>query len=1252
MKIYWDRIIGDPSLLEGYQETINKIVFGNYKAADLDLKKLSGHRVYSVRVNRRDRLLFTTIHVQGKAYLLLLEVVPEHDYQKSRFLKSGVLRNYLEKNAKGLTEEIINFEEGFIDCAEEEIKLEGSAEDPGQLQYAQVEFYNKTFIEFNVRQQEVKRAPLPLLVSGPPGSGKTCGAFAILTQAALQQNQENGASFLYITESADLVKVIQEMWEEFAAYYGVANNKVQCKTYRQMLHELDPVTKEKQFVGEEHFFTWFTTYVAKRKKICKTTQKGARSKNSEEIKILDEFVKQQEQVYQEFRILGAYSNPMEYMKLGEKQSLFHSPRRKQWLLEAYTSYTKELDSSKFLNPAFYFFESKSNYSLVVADEAQDWSFLQLMLISNLAQDCAFLMDTHQSLRDKISKRPFLFDLYEKRRKKLTHVELSTTYRCPSNVIPLVNEVIDIKNVLTGGIADKNEFVEIADSQNTDSVGEIRWRDRFSDNELAELIKAASTPAVAVITHERFKKEASALFKTPLVFSSDKIKGLEYPITIIYKPLEHELFIEANTILTQNIKSLGKTIHRAKEGIGNVKFGPLFNQLFVMLTRTQDMTVIYQENHRGLETLINRLYLKVIPNSSNQPLAYEMATTMNWQDEAKKQYQNGNIEQAKQIFIEKLGKQEADFVSFFSPKPQVTVISQEKQRSDQVTQKEQQAKLTKPDVIVKKALLTKEKKLTKEQYVEGLLKNCTANNLRKLFKDPNATKYLFEIVLPGKKCLFLELASSEHSHDLLIDVLNQNSAFCELITAKHLESIYAGTAEKPLLLSLIPYKKIPALLYVLVSSNRMLAHKLSAQVLCQLVPSSKNHPGCTDINAVYLLSRSELGTQILGYLLIENPALVTQSFAEALCHMANTPDDVATTAFANLAVDEKGIKLITYLLIKYPWMISHITSETLYHQITLEGPGLENSSLFSILCLMGEEGIEILTLLLENNECLRGEAFSSAANRVMSVHHIKAYSGLYSLLMVKNGVKLFHKLLNLPSSPGPTLSVDALSQPFIVKPGIVSPEANATSLYLLVQSKEGEEALIKLLNQNPGLMDAVVTTMLCKPLNIIKHKGEEISVLYYLSFWQRFDLLSIIFQRRDLATDEFATALCRVTKDGSSSYAFYWLTASVSGQLLLRQLFCNNPKLIKLLKPEMLTITVNKQEQALTNLLNTFTGQYIIKLFLEVHRSDSISERLLEANPPPETLENSETNRIGWQFFVPADKDQPDPQVQDRPATNC
>jgi len=66
---YWKGAEGASSLLEEYQDAIQCLLTGDYRAADLEkLQNNSNQIIYSYRLNIEDRLLFTTR--EGRLHVL------------------------------------------------------------------------------------------------------------------------------------------------------------------------------------------------------------------------------------------------------------------------------------------------------------------------------------------------------------------------------------------------------------------------------------------------------------------------------------------------------------------------------------------------------------------------------------------------------------------------------------------------------------------------------------------------------------------------------------------------------------------------------------------------------------------------------------------------------------------------------------------------------------------------------------------------------------------------------------------------------------------------------------------------------------------------------------------------------------------------------------------------------------------------------------------------------------------------------
>jgi hypothetical protein len=62
---------------------------GDFRGADA--RKMVGSPFYRARLNDKDRLLFRFVAHGGKSHLVLLEVIRNHEYEKSRFLNGAAV---------------------------------------------------------------------------------------------------------------------------------------------------------------------------------------------------------------------------------------------------------------------------------------------------------------------------------------------------------------------------------------------------------------------------------------------------------------------------------------------------------------------------------------------------------------------------------------------------------------------------------------------------------------------------------------------------------------------------------------------------------------------------------------------------------------------------------------------------------------------------------------------------------------------------------------------------------------------------------------------------------------------------------------------------------------------------------------------------------------------------------------------------------------------------------------------------------
>ena len=77
------------SVEKSFGKTLQQLQKGDFNSADV--RKMGDTGYYRARLDIRDRLLFNIVNYQGQKHLLLLEVIKDHNYAHSRFLRGAIL---------------------------------------------------------------------------------------------------------------------------------------------------------------------------------------------------------------------------------------------------------------------------------------------------------------------------------------------------------------------------------------------------------------------------------------------------------------------------------------------------------------------------------------------------------------------------------------------------------------------------------------------------------------------------------------------------------------------------------------------------------------------------------------------------------------------------------------------------------------------------------------------------------------------------------------------------------------------------------------------------------------------------------------------------------------------------------------------------------------------------------------------------------------------------------------------------------
>ena len=742
------------------------------------IEKMTGHPIYKIRLTwpgetTQPRLLFCGVPSAGRAYFAVLDVVFDHDYHKSKYLKPGMVSQFLTRNSSRFLEQSQQLSMPWV-----------SVEHDMTARY-----YHGQFMRPTAAQYEAVDLTLPAVVSGLAGSGKTY----VLLEKAIRMSHP----VRYVANSSLLVQQVRD---------GLgAQTSVVCQTYEEMLREGDVFCQPDNKSSDADCLQWIKQHVSDLDPIA---------------------------VFEEFRIISIYATNRDvfteaaYLSLGKRHSLFPIDRR-DYLLNRFKTYVDVLNQMGLWHPAFYIPTDWSPcYEAMMVDEAFDLSRLQLMVLfyKTRASHICYAGDSHQRLQDRISVRPFLMESIRSLTGHVHHSELPISHRCPDKILVWLNDIIEKKIALTGGIADKWETASVALSHETNKPQGML----FALNNAERLRAMFPSDQWAVITPLQSVAEAKIYFNTSLVFTPSEIKGLEYPYIITYALMSDPLWPSASKKLGTMTSPIRKG--RSVDDSGDLKYAPLFNELIVALTRaTQGVFVVERAQNERLRHLFNQDCF--LPTSGlDVCLSHIQANTLpdeaSWENHATMLLKNGCEAQAKGIFLRELHRTEEEYQAFKAAHvPQLAPVSIEVKAAAHsaptlavVPSPVSVAQNT--EVIIQEPVQFQELMTYDIEGVFSMLENFNIGTLERWFGSDKALPCFFGTIQTEKGySSFLEmiLRRSEHtaifedflaSNRPLIAKINGQTCYPVKCTAIHLATTYGHIRLLELLLSCCENINVP------------------------------------------------------------------------------------------------------------------------------------------------------------------------------------------------------------------------------------------------------------------------------------------------------------------------------------------------------------------------------------------------------------------------------------------------------------
>jgi hypothetical protein len=590
-----------------YDKVAGAISRGDFRGAQVKkLKSLSHGKFYRAKLDDTNRLLFSLVRHGDETAVLMLEVIANHDYDKSRFLRGARIDETLLPDAE----------------------LESAVVDAASLRYLHprrttIHLLDKP-ISFDDSQEAVYRLHPPIMIVGSAGSGKTALTLEKLKQAA--------GEVLYVTHSEYLARNARDLY--FANGFEHDGQEATFLSYREFVETIRvPPGREAHW---RDFSAWFARM-----------QQSFRGVDSH-------------QAFEEIRgvITAAASGALAraaYMALGVRQSIFGLAERER-IYDLFDRYRVWLAESGFydlnLVAAEWSGAAAPRYDFAVIDEVQDLTPVQLALVlKTLKSKDRFLLcgDSNQIVHPNFfswSQVKSLFwqdpNLAERQELRV----LTANFRNGREATRVANTLLKIKHQRFGSIDRESNFLVEAVGGEAGEVALLP--DKGSVLRELDAKISQSTQFAVLVMREEDKAAARAHFSTPLLFSIHEAKGLEYANIVLYRFISDHRGEFTDIIEGVDKAGLaGDSLHyrRAKDksdkSLEVYKF--FVNALYVALTRaTKNLYLIEADSTHPLFNLLD------LTAGKDVQIEARRASREEWQSEARKLEMQGKDEQAAAI----------------------------------------------------------------------------------------------------------------------------------------------------------------------------------------------------------------------------------------------------------------------------------------------------------------------------------------------------------------------------------------------------------------------------------------------------------------------------------------------------------------------------------------------------------------------------------------------------------------------------
>ena len=607
MNILYYRDLDYSKVKKQFEKTVGFLKKGDFSSAEV--KKMAVNGFYRAKLDYENRLLFKFAKYGDQCFLLLLEVIYNHEYEKSRFLRgTKVDENKLEPLRSA-------------DDAGEENREEMVYVNAGSAYFNLLD----KVISFDKDQERLFYLNPPFIVIGSAGSGKT-----VLT---LEKLKTLKGDVLYVTLSPFLVENSSGWY--YSNNYENDKQEVDFLSYKEFLESI------KIIKGREPDYRTFEKWLNPR---------------SRSFGIKDTF-----KLFEEFRgvitgkeITTEYLSREDYLGLGIKQSVFLTAERDK-VYNAFLKYLEFLGENSFydLNMVSYRWLEycRPRYDFIVIDEVQDFTNIQLYLVlKSLRKTGNFILcgDSNQNVHPNFFSWTNVKTMFYRHELSGKGIQiLRANYRNSFAVTDIANKLLKIKNARFGSIDRESTYLVDPVTSNRGEI-HLLTDSQAIRQQLNEKTGRSTKYAVLVMKHED-KTEVRKIFKTPLVFSIQEAKGLEYRNIIAVN------FISGNSrefheitrgVSPEQVQDESITYSRGKDKTDKSPeaFKIFINSLYVAITRAIEQVYLVESSDKhGILCLLG-----LSGTNAKVNVKEEVSSMDDWKDEARKLDMQGKKEQAEEI----------------------------------------------------------------------------------------------------------------------------------------------------------------------------------------------------------------------------------------------------------------------------------------------------------------------------------------------------------------------------------------------------------------------------------------------------------------------------------------------------------------------------------------------------------------------------------------------------------------------------